>query len=270
MSLKSRLLTAFSALALIASGCASGPQTTQAGGSSTVEELPGEENAQGQGQAQATPAPTPTPAASTVQFATVGSPEDGFTVKMPGAPQVVRNKVTIASGDVNIATWNSNVEGVIYALTATDYPIKFVSTRAPETILNKEGRDVLVGQLKGTLKSEENITINDTYPGKAFVIGSDQGEVKARSYLVGPRLYTMLALYNPSIGAPAADEFLRSLALINPPPRVERATKGSTPGTGTPATGTGTGTPGTGTPGTGTTPPGTTGGTTPPPGTGTK
>ena len=221
MSLKSRLLTAFSALALIASGCASGPQTTQAGGSSTVEELPGEENAQGQGQAQATPAPTPTPAASTVQFATVGSPEDGFTVKMPGAPQVVRNKVTIASRDVNIATWNSNVEGVIYALTATDYPVKFVSTRAPETILNKEGRDVLVGQLKGTLKSEENITINDMYPGKAFTITSDSGEVKARTYLVGPRVYTMLSVYNPSVGAPAVDPFLQSLALINPQPPVE-------------------------------------------------
>jgi hypothetical protein len=203
-----------------------------------------------------------------VQFATVGSPEDGFTIKMPGTPQVARNKVTIASGDVNIATWNSNVEGVIYALTATDYPVKFVATRAPETILNKEGRDVLVGQLKGTLKSEENITINDAYPGKAFVIASDQGEVKARCYLVGPRLYTMLALYNPSIGAPAADEFLRSLTLINPPPRIERATKGSstgTPATGTPATGTGTPAPETGTPA-----PSTTGGTTPPTDSGTK
>lgn len=239
MSLKFRLLTAFSALALISSGCATGTQNqpTTAGGSSTVEELPADEQA-AQAQPEATPAPAPAPAASTVQFATVGSPEDGFNVKMPGTPQVARNKVTIASGDVNIATWNSNVEGVIYAITATDYPIKFVATRAPETILNKEGRDVLVGQLKGTLKSEENITINDTYPGKAFVIGSDQGEVKARSYLVGPRLYTMLALYNPSIGAPAADEFLRSLSLINPPPRVERATKGSTsttPAPGTPA-----------------------------------
>lgn len=239
MSLKFRLLTAFSALALITSGCATGNQNqpTNPGGSSTVEELPTEEHA-GQAQAQPEAAPTPAPAAApTTPFATVGTPEDGFTVKMPGAPQVARNKVTIASGDVNIATWNSNVDGVIYAITATDYPTKFVATRAPETILNKEGRDVLVAQLKGAIKSEENITINDTYPGKAFVIGSDQGEVKARSYLVGPRLYTMLALYNPSIGAPSADEFLRSLALINPPPRIERATKGATTPAPAPAPG---------------------------------
>jgi len=266
MSLKSRLLTAFSALTLIASGCATSQQNqpTQAGGSSTVEELPTEEGSQA--HAEAAPAPAPAPAAA--QFATVGGPDDGFTAKMPGTPQVARNKVTIASGDVNIATWNSNVEGVIYALTATDYPVKFVAARAPETLLNKEGRDVLVGQLKGTLKSEENITINDTYPGKAFVIASDQGEVKARSYLVGPRLYTMLALYNPSIGAPTADEFLRSLTLINPPPRIER--KGS--GTSTPAPSTGTPAPSTGTPatGTGTPAPSTTGATPPPTDSGTK
>jgi hypothetical protein len=237
MSLTSRLLTAFSALTLIASGCATTQnQPTQAGGSSTVEELPTEEG----GPAPAQPAPAV--AAPAPPLNTVGSPEEGFTVKMPGTPQVARNKVTISSGDVNIATWNTNVEGVVYAITATDYPVKFIATRAPETLLNKEGRDVLIGQLKGTLKSEENITINDTYPGKAFVIASDQGEVKARSYLVGPRLYTMLALYNPSIGAPAADEFLRSLTLVNPPPRIEREKKGAgsttTPGATPPAEGT--------------------------------
>jgi hypothetical protein len=33
----------------------------------------------------------------------------------------------------------------------------------------------------------------------------------------------MLVLYNPSIGAPGSDEFLGSLALVNPPPPVQRA-----------------------------------------------
>jgi hypothetical protein len=229
MSLKSRLVAAASVFTLIASGCATSQQNqpTPGGGSSTVEELPNEGQ---QGNAQAAPAAPAAP-----QLSDVGSPEDGFTAKMPGTAQVARNKVTIPSGDVTIATWNTSVEGVIYALTAADYPTKFVAARSPETMLNKEGRDSLITQLKGTLKSEENITINDMYPGKAMVISSDNGEVKARSYLVGPRLYTLLVLYNPSIGAPAADEFLRSLTLINPPPPVER--KGSTPATGTTGSG---------------------------------
>src|SRR5262245_11392267 len=160
MSLKSRLLTAVSIFTLFASGCATTQQgqATQAGGSSTVEELPTEE---GHGNAQAAPAPPPAPAP---QLATVGAQEEGFTAKMPGAPQVARNKVTIASGDVNIATWNSNVDGVIYALTTAEYPAKFIQTRTAETLINREGRDAVVAQLKGTLKSEENISINDSYP----------------------------------------------------------------------------------------------------------
>jgi hypothetical protein len=231
MSLKSRLVAAASVFTLIASGCATTQQgqSGPGGGSSTVEELPNEGGGQ-QGAAQAAPA--------AAQLNEVGGPEEGFTAKMPGTAQVARNKVTIASGDVNIATWNSTIEGVVYALTTAEYPTKFVAGRTPETMINREGRDSLISQLKGTLKSEENITINDMYPGKALVISSDQGEVRARIYLVGPRLYTLLALYNPSIGAPAADQFLQSLTLINPPPPVER--KGSTTGT----TGTGTPAPG--------------------------
>ncbi len=245
MSLKARLVAAASVFTLIASGCATTQgQPTQAGGSSTVEELPNEGH---QESAQAPAAP------AAPQLSDVGAPEEGFTAKMPGTPQVARNKVTIPSGDVTISTWNTSIDGVIYALTAADYPTEFVARRAPETMLNKEGRDSLITQLKGTLKSEEAITINDVYPGKVLVISSDNGEVKARTYLVGPRLYTLLVLYNPSIGAPAADEFLKSLTLVNPPPPVER--KSSTSGTTAPGTTGGT---------TGETPPS---GTTTPPGT---
>jgi hypothetical protein len=239
MSLKFRLLGAFSVLSMIAVACATSQGTgTQAGGSSTVEELPAEEQ-QGGGQQQGTAAPTPA-APKGPQLNDFGAPEDGFTAKMPGAPQVVRNKVTIPAGDITTAAWTVNVEGVIYSLSTADYPAKVVAARPAEAFLN-EGRDGLVNQLKGTIKSEENITINDTYPGKAFTISSDNGEVKARNYLVGPRLYTMLALYNPSIGAPAADDFLRSLTLINPPPRIERRTSGSSSSS---AAGADAGTPG--------------------------
>jgi hypothetical protein len=227
MSLKSRLLAAFAALSLIAVACATNQNAPgQPGGSSTVEELPSEEGGPPAGEAAAPAAP------AGPQLAEFGGAEDGFTARMPGTPQVTRNKVTIAAGDVVTAAWTANVEGVLYSLSTADYPEKIVAARPPEAFLN-EGRDGLVTQLKGTIKSEENITINDTYPGKAFTISSDSGEVRARNYLVGPRLYTMLTLYNPSIGAPAAEEFLKSLALINPPPRIERRGRGAADG-GTP------------------------------------
>jgi hypothetical protein len=216
MSLKSRLLGAFCVFSLVAFACATS-QTggNQPGGSSTVEELPAENQPAG-----STPAPVAVAPAGP-QLKAFGSPEDGFNAKIPGEPQVARNKVTIPAGDITTAAWTSNVEGVIYSLSTADYPTKVVAARPPEAFLN-EGRDGLVSQLKGTIKSEENITINDMYPGKAFTVSSENGEVKARNYLVGPRLYTLLVLYNPSIGAPAANNFLQSLELVNPPPPVER------------------------------------------------
>lgn len=216
MSLKSRLLAAFSAAALIGAACAT-QQSAQTEASSSVEEIPNEE-----GGAQ------PAPAAPTVQLNRVEAPE-GFAVRLPGEPQVVRNKVTIPAGDVTTAAWTSNIDGVIYSISMADYPEKVVASRPPEAFL-EEGKQGLVNQLKGTLKNEEAVTINGTYPGKAYTVSSDNGEVRARNYLVGPRLYTLLVLYNPSIGAPGADEFLGSLELINPPPPVERARKGGADG----------------------------------------
>ncbi|MDC0713048.1 hypothetical protein POL68_31590 [Stigmatella sp. ncwal1] len=227
MSLKSRLLAAFAVLSLVAVACATGQQKapTQAGGSSTVEELP-EEGA---------PASAPAAPAPAAQAQTVGGPEKGFTVKMPGAPQSTSNKITIPSGDILIETLSSEVDGVTYSLLTYDYPVKFVAARSPEALLNSDGRDALINQVKGTLKSEEPIVL-DGYPGKAFIMGSDRGDVRVRTYLVGPRLYTLLGVYNPGIPSPSVDEYLQSLTLINPPPKVERATRatgasdGGTPG----------------------------------------
>lgn len=220
MSLKFRLLGALGTAALIAAACAS-QKSAQTEASSSIEELPAEE---GGAPAQ--------PQAPAVVLNRIDA-EEGFAVRMPGQAQVVRNKVTIPAGDVTTAAWTSNVEGVIYSVSIADYPEKVVAARPADAFL-EEGKQGLVNQLKGTLKSEEALTINAIYPGKAYTVASDAGEVRARNYLVGPRLYTLLVLYNPSIGAPGADEFLGSLELVNPPPPVERRTRAAADG-GTPA-----------------------------------
>ncbi|XXF77365.1 hypothetical protein P2318_30585 [Myxococcaceae bacterium GXIMD 01537] len=250
MSVKSRLLAAFTAVALMAGACAT-QQSAQTEATSSVEEIPNEEG--GEAGASATGAQPTTAATPGVQLNRIEATEDGFVVKMPGQPQVQRNKVTIPAGDVTTAAWNTNVNGVIYSISTADYPEKVVAARPAEAFL-EEGKSGLVNQLKGTLKSEEAITINGIYPGKAYTVASDAGEVRARNYLVGPRLYTMLVLYNPSIGAPGADEFLGSLELVNPPPVIERksatpaATDGGSPADGGSATDAGTGPTDAGTP----------------------
>jgi len=241
MSSLSRLFAALVTISLLGAACATKDAATTAGGSSTIEEVANEGGT-----------PAGEDARPPVQFQKLEAPE-GFTVMFPGAPEPQRGEVAIPGGKVTTAAWTvSHPSGVLYSISTADYPEKVVAANPAAAFLN-EGKNGLVNQLKGTVKAEEDITLQG-YAGKSFTVSSDAGEVRARNFLVGPRLYTLLVLYNPSIGAPEADQFLTSLALINPPPAITPATPATSTDGGTPATDAGTGTPatdaGTGTPAT--------------------
>lgn len=204
-------LTLALASALLVSACAAS-KPVEAG--ATIEEVPNEPGAA---------APAPAPAAMNK----LETP-DGFNISMPGTPQEARNKVTIPAGDVLTASWTVNENGILYSVSIADYPPSVVAKRTAETFLD-EGRNGLVNQLKGTLKEESDITL-DGHPGKAFMVSSEAGDVKARNYLVGARLYTLLVLYSPNLGAPKAEEFLSSLALTAPVESVAKPAAGATDG----------------------------------------
>jgi hypothetical protein len=233
MSSLSRLFAALVTLSLIGAACATKESATTGGGSSTVEDVPNEGGT------------TPTEEASPqVELQKLTAPE-GFTVMFPGDPQPERGEVAIRGGKVQTVAWKINdPNGVLYSISTADYPEKVVASKSVAAFLD-EIKIGIVNQIKGTLKAEEDITLQG-YPGKALTVSSDAGEVRARNFLVGPRLYTLLVLYNPSIGAPQAEPFLTSLELINPPPAITpvaaTAADGGTPATdaGTPATDAGT------------------------------
>jgi hypothetical protein len=205
MSSLSRLLAALVTLSLLGAACATTESATAA--SSTIEELPAEESA-----------PAQAPETQMQRLA----PPDGFTVLFPSQVEPQRNSVDIKGGKVTTASWVTEVEGVRYSVSTTDYPEKIIAAYKPQNFLN-EIKNGIVNQIKGTVSSEQEITLQD-YPGKAFTVSSSAGEVRSRVFVVGPRLYTLLVVYNPSIGAPKADEFLGSLELINPPPAIPQAT----------------------------------------------
>lgn len=223
MSSLSRLFAALVTLSLMGLACATSGSSTTA--SSSVEEVANES------------APTERPQ---TPLQKITAPE-GFTVLFPGQPEAQRGKVSIPGGEVQTASWaiNDNA-GVLYSISTLDYPEKVVSAHPAAAFFN-EGKTGLVTKLNGTIKSEEDISLQG-YPGKSLTISSDSGEVRAHNFLVGPRLYTLLVLYNPSIGAPQADQFFSSLELINPPPSISPAPKGSAAGAATPPAGDG-GTP---------------------------
>ncbi|MFB1480223.1 hypothetical protein [Corallococcus sp. RDP092CA] len=212
------LLASLTTLALIAGACANqqktdgstsgGPQAT-----STIEDVPNEPVPGEQGTAEA-PAPAFKPYEAT----------EGFTIGMPTEPQVERKQVPLGANTVNTAAFSSRTEdGTIYSISTADYPERLVASRPPEALLN-EGKDGLVKQVQGTIKEEADITL-DGYPGKSYTVSSPVvGEVKARNFLVGPRLYTLLVIYNPNHPNTTADTFLTSLKLVNPPPAITTAT----------------------------------------------
>ncbi|WP_233583321.1 hypothetical protein [Corallococcus sp. CA053C] len=204
------LLASLTTLALIAGACASQQKTdgtgTSGGGDgrqavSTIEEVPNE------GGAAAPAGP---------EFKPYDAPE-GFGIGMPAEPQIARKQIPLGAGTVATASYSARANEVLYSVSIADYPEKLVASRPPEALLN-EGRDGLAKEVQGTLKDEQDITL-DGYPGKSYTVSSPvAGEIKARNFLVGPRLYTLLVLFNPNTGAPVADTFLTSLKLVNPPP----------------------------------------------------
>jgi hypothetical protein len=214
MTQKFRLLAALTVFG-IAAACATKPKGEA---TSTVEEVPNEPGAEG----------TAAPAAAETQLVELAPPE-GFKVQMPPSPKESREKKATAAGEVSVGSWFSQTpDQVTFSVSTADYPETVIASISPANFLNSV-RDGVVKQVQGTVKSQEDITL-DGYPGKAYVVESPQGEVKVRNYLVGPRLYTLLVVYNPSIGAPQADTFLNSLALVNPPPAIPFRGKGSADG----------------------------------------
>lgn len=215
------LLASLTTLALIAGACANQQKTdgSTSGGTggptatSTIEDVPNEPVPGEQGAAAA-PAPAFKPYEAT----------EGFTINMPTEPQVERKQVPLGANTVNTAAFSSRTEdGTIYSISTADYPERLVASRPPEALLN-EGKDGLVKQVQGTIKEEADVTI-DGYPGKSYTVSSPVvGEIKARNFLVGPRLYTLLVIYNPNHPNNTADAFLTSLKLVNPPPAITTAT----------------------------------------------
>ncbi|WP_216618602.1 hypothetical protein [Corallococcus sp. CA049B] len=216
------LLASLTTLALIAGACANQQKTdgSSSGGTggpsatSTIEDVPNEPVPGEAGGAAAAAGPTFKPYEAT----------EGFSIGMPTEPQVERKQVPLGANTVNTAAFSSRTEdGTIYSISTADYPERLVASRPPEALLN-EGKDGLVKQVQGTIKEETDVTL-DGYPGKAYTVSSPVvGEIKARNFLVGPRLYTLLVIYNPNHPNTTADTFLTSLKLVNPPPAVTTAT----------------------------------------------
>ena len=137
---------------------------------------------------------------------------DGFTLLMPGGPQKTSSQISVGSGTIVTQSWTaSDDNGVVYSASTADYPDAMTKRRSSAEFL-QEARNGLAVQLNGTVILEKAVQLAGN-SGTEFAISSENGHVKARSFMVGPRVYTLLVVYNPSVGAPDAQSFLTSLTL---------------------------------------------------------
>ncbi|MDP5017631.1 hypothetical protein FJR11_15950 [Anabaena sp. UHCC 0187] len=122
------------------------------------------------------------------------APDGSFRILMPGKPEEAKQTVNAKSGNIelNMFTVERQQEEVKYAVGYVDYSSEYIELLNRNNLVEKaldNGRDSVVKKAKGTLISEQKITLG-SYSGREINY-SKPGEkiVKQRIYLVDKRLY---------------------------------------------------------------------------------
>jgi hypothetical protein len=126
------------------------------------------------------------------------SPQGGkFRLLLPGQPKsddssIIANR----DGGLNFQTYltSQRQDGLIIWVSYCDYPDDYLKQNTPEQLLNAQHQALV--KIEGvTFKSEKDLQLGQTYPGKEYQYGaSGFGLFVQRYYLVNNRLYTMAAV----------------------------------------------------------------------------
>jgi hypothetical protein len=143
------------------------------------------------------------------------SKEGSFSVKLPGAPEERKQRVTTATTtlDVYLFLVEAKEEGAAYVVSYSDLPADEVKPGAENKRLDL-ARDGAVEKARGKLRSEKKIEL-DGFPGRELVIETPKDVViRMRLYAVKQRLYQAMAM-GPGGFAQSKDAtlFLDSLRL---------------------------------------------------------
>jgi hypothetical protein len=127
-------------------------------------------------------------------------------------------KVTEAGGATKSTIYAIESQAGALTVTITDLPIP--DDDPPERIplyLTSAKRD-LIRAAMGTETSEKAISLAGKYPGREFTASfthPQPGVLRARIYLVGKRLYQVMAIGSEEfVSAPAAGAFLESFMVL--------------------------------------------------------
>ncbi|MBD2292787.1 hypothetical protein H6G06_04625 [Anabaena sphaerica FACHB-251] len=125
-------------------------------------------------------------------------PEGSFSILMPGIPTVSKQTVNTKNGsvEVNLFTVERQQEEVKYTVAYIDYPEDYIELLKRNNLIEEAidaGKKTALENAKGTLISEEKISLGD-YFGKEFNYTKPGNKIiKHRIFLVEKRLYQISA-----------------------------------------------------------------------------
>lgn len=143
------------------------------------------------------------------------SKEGKFTVAMPAKPSEKTSKIPTDAGQLELHIFVLDQKDRAYLVTYSDYPAGTVAGNADKILAGViEGN---AKSLKSKVASEEKITLGKKkHPGREIKIEmpDKKGLYRARIYLVGDRLYQVVALGPDEFAkGKAVDDYLKSFTV---------------------------------------------------------
>ncbi len=145
------------------------------------------------------------------------APKDGrFSVAFPDKPTEKTNKIATAGGEVAVYIFTVDQKDKALIVTYSDYPAGSVDADAEKVLTGVI--DGNAKSLKGKVTANEKLTVGKkNHPGREVRIefGEKKQVYRARVYLVGARLYQVVALGSEEFAkSKAVDDYLKSFALV--------------------------------------------------------
>ena len=127
-----------------------------------------------------------------VALETFTSKDDGFSILMPGTPELETHTVNTVAGPITVYVYQVESNGIVYQVGYNDYPEEAMEGLTPEQMLDG-ARDGAVANVFGELIAEEIISLNG-YPGRQINIAVEDNGIRAKIFLVDNRLYQVLVV----------------------------------------------------------------------------
>jgi hypothetical protein len=121
------------------------------------------------------------------------STDDGYSVGLPAKPTKVQTKqVATVAGTLSVRIMRyDGVSDVVMSVTRTDYPTEFAGVEPSKLF------DEMVKEMKGAdgkVTEDKAITLGDLkHPGRQLRIEANKQIIRAKIFLVGTRLYQVMA-----------------------------------------------------------------------------